>query len=103
MIGLIDRVPLIAEALTALRVKSVTIDGDGVVCGLDGRLRPWAGTRHRPSGEALHRPRCNSLSESRNGFGGSSWSSNGLQKPGDKVPRADNNERRWRTRRPGSV
>jgi bifunctional non-homologous end joining protein LigD len=31
-----DRVPLIAEALAALRVKSVTIDGEGVVCGADG-------------------------------------------------------------------
>ena len=30
-----DRVPLIAEALKALRVKSVTIDGEGVVCGPD--------------------------------------------------------------------
>ena len=31
-----DRVPLIAEALMALRVRSVTIDGEGVVCGSDG-------------------------------------------------------------------
>ena len=31
-----DRVPLIAEALTSLRVKSVTIDGEGVVCRPDG-------------------------------------------------------------------
>jgi ATP dependent DNA ligase domain len=31
-----DRVPRIADALTALRVKSVTIDGEGVVCGRDG-------------------------------------------------------------------
>jgi bifunctional non-homologous end joining protein LigD len=31
-----DRVPLIAEALTALKVKSVTIDGEGVVCREDG-------------------------------------------------------------------
>jgi bifunctional non-homologous end joining protein LigD len=31
-----DRVPLIAEALAALRVKSVTIDGEGVVCGEGG-------------------------------------------------------------------
>ena len=30
-----DRVPLIAEALTALKVKSVTIDGEGVVCRED--------------------------------------------------------------------
>jgi bifunctional non-homologous end joining protein LigD len=29
-------VPLIAEALARLRVKSVTIDGEGVVCGRDG-------------------------------------------------------------------
>ena len=31
-----DRVPLIAEALAALRVKSVIIDGEGVVCRPDG-------------------------------------------------------------------
>jgi bifunctional non-homologous end joining protein LigD len=31
-----DRVPLIAEALTALRVRSITLDGEGVVCGSDG-------------------------------------------------------------------
>src|SRR4029077_19384039 len=31
-----DRVPLIAEALAKLRVKSVTIDGEGVVCRSDG-------------------------------------------------------------------
>jgi bifunctional non-homologous end joining protein LigD len=31
-----DRVPLIAEALAALRVKSVIIDGEGVVCHPDG-------------------------------------------------------------------
>jgi bifunctional non-homologous end joining protein LigD len=31
-----DRVPLIVEALQALRVQSVTIDGEGVVCGVDG-------------------------------------------------------------------
>jgi bifunctional non-homologous end joining protein LigD len=31
-----DRVPLIAEALAALRVKSITPDGEGVVCGPDG-------------------------------------------------------------------
>jgi bifunctional non-homologous end joining protein LigD len=31
-----DRVPLIAKALTALRVKSVTLDGEGVVCRADG-------------------------------------------------------------------
>jgi bifunctional non-homologous end joining protein LigD len=31
-----DRVPLIAEALKALRVKSVTSDGEGVVCRPDG-------------------------------------------------------------------
>ena len=40
-----DRVPLIAEALASLRVRSVTIDGEGVVCRSDGmtdfdRLRP---------------------------------------------------------------
>jgi len=28
--------PLIAEALTKLRVKSVTMDGEGVVCRSDG-------------------------------------------------------------------
>jgi bifunctional non-homologous end joining protein LigD len=43
-----DRVPLIAEALQALRVKSVTIDGEGVVCRRDGvsdfdRLRASVG------------------------------------------------------------
>ena len=31
-----DRVPLIAEALAKLRVKSVTLDGEGVVCGPNG-------------------------------------------------------------------
>jgi bifunctional non-homologous end joining protein LigD len=31
-----DRMPLIAEALQALRVNSVTIDGEGVVCSKDG-------------------------------------------------------------------
>jgi bifunctional non-homologous end joining protein LigD len=31
-----DRVPLIAEALARLRVKSVTLDGEGVVCRPDG-------------------------------------------------------------------
>ena len=31
-----DRVPLIAEALAELRVKSVTLDGEGVVCDADG-------------------------------------------------------------------
>ena len=31
-----DRVPLIAQALAALQVKSVTLDGEGVVCGEDG-------------------------------------------------------------------
>src|SRR5262245_47261015 len=43
-----DRVPLIAEALARLRVKSVTIDGEGVVCRPDGvsdfdRLRAAVG------------------------------------------------------------
>jgi bifunctional non-homologous end joining protein LigD len=43
-----DRVPRIAEALTKLRVKSVTIDGEGVVCRPDGvsdfdRLRAAVG------------------------------------------------------------
>src|SRR6478672_949847 len=43
-----DRVPLIAEALAKLRVKSVTLDGEGVVCGADGvsdfdRLRAAVG------------------------------------------------------------
>jgi bifunctional non-homologous end joining protein LigD len=41
-------VPLIAEALTALKVKSVTIGGEGVVCRPDGvsdfdRLRSSVG------------------------------------------------------------
>jgi bifunctional non-homologous end joining protein LigD len=31
-----DRVARIAKALASLRVKSVTIDGEGVVCGRDG-------------------------------------------------------------------
>ena len=31
-----DRVPAIAEALAALRVKSVTLDGEGVLCDPDG-------------------------------------------------------------------
>jgi len=31
-----DRVPLIAEAIAALRVKSVMLDGEGVVCRPDG-------------------------------------------------------------------
>jgi hypothetical protein len=43
-----DRVPLIANALAALRVKSVTLDGEGVVCREDGvsdfdRLRAAVG------------------------------------------------------------
>ena len=43
-----DRVPAIAKALAALRVKSVTLDGEGVVCGPDGvsdfdRLRTAVG------------------------------------------------------------
>jgi bifunctional non-homologous end joining protein LigD len=43
-----DRVPLIAEARKALRVKSVTIDGESVVCRQDGvsdfdRLRASVG------------------------------------------------------------
>ena len=41
-------VPLIAEALAKLRVKSVTLDGEGVVCRPDGvsdfdRLRAAVG------------------------------------------------------------
>ena len=31
-----DRVPAIARALSALRVKSVTLDGEGVACGENG-------------------------------------------------------------------
>jgi bifunctional non-homologous end joining protein LigD len=43
-----DRVPLIADALAKLRVKSVTLDGEGVVCRPDGvsdfdRLRAAVG------------------------------------------------------------
>src|SRR5262245_44578255 len=43
-----DRVPLIAEALAKLQVRSVTIDGEGVVCRPDGvsyfdRLRAAVG------------------------------------------------------------
>jgi len=45
-----DWVPLIAEALAALRVSSVTIDGEGVVCRPDGvsdfdRLRAAVGRK----------------------------------------------------------
>jgi len=45
-----DRVPVIADALKALRVKSVTIDGEGVVCRPDGvsdfdRLRAAVGRK----------------------------------------------------------
>ena len=45
-----DRAPGIAEALMALKVKSVTIDGEGVVCGPDGvtdfnRLRAALGRK----------------------------------------------------------
>jgi bifunctional non-homologous end joining protein LigD len=45
-----DRVPLIAEALAKLRVKSVTLDGEGVVCSPSGvsdfdRLRAAVGRR----------------------------------------------------------
>ena len=44
------RVPRIADALTALRVTSLTIDGEGVVCGPDGvsdfeRLRAAVGRK----------------------------------------------------------
>jgi bifunctional non-homologous end joining protein LigD len=43
-----DRVPLIAKSLAALRVKSATLDGEGVVCREDGvtdfdRLRAAVG------------------------------------------------------------
>jgi bifunctional non-homologous end joining protein LigD len=43
-----DRVPLIAKALAALPVSSLTLDGEGVVCGPDGvsdfaRLRTAVG------------------------------------------------------------
>jgi hypothetical protein len=45
-----DRAPAIAEALMALRVKSVTIDGEGMVCGPDdltdfNRLRAARGRK----------------------------------------------------------
>src|SRR5436190_17340511 len=45
-----DRVPLIVEALAKLRVKSATIDGEGVVCRPDGvsdfdRLRAAVGRK----------------------------------------------------------
>jgi bifunctional non-homologous end joining protein LigD len=45
-----DRAPVIAEALLALKVRSVTIDGEGVVCGPDGvtdfnRLRAAMGRK----------------------------------------------------------
>jgi len=43
-----DRVPVIADALAGLKVKSVTLDGEGVVCRADGvsdfdRLRAAVG------------------------------------------------------------
>ena len=45
-----DRAPVIAEALLALNVRSITIDGEGVVCGPDGvtdfdRLRAAMGRK----------------------------------------------------------
>jgi ATP-dependent DNA ligase len=45
-----DRAPGIAEALMSLKVRSVTIDGEGVVCGPDGvtdfnRLRAALGRK----------------------------------------------------------
>jgi bifunctional non-homologous end joining protein LigD len=45
-----DRVPLIVDALKALRVKSITLDGEGVVCRSDGvsdfdRLRAAVGRK----------------------------------------------------------
>ncbi len=45
-----ERAPGIAEALMALKVKSITIDGEGVVCGPDGvtdfnRLRAALGRK----------------------------------------------------------
>jgi len=45
-----DRVPRIAEALTSLQVTSITVDGEGVACGLDGvadfdRLRSAVGRK----------------------------------------------------------
>ena len=45
-----DQAPVIAEALLALNVRSVTIDGEGVVCGPDGvtdfdRLRAAMGRK----------------------------------------------------------
>lgn len=45
-----DRVPLIAEALSALRVQSIILDGEGVVCDPDGvsdfdRLRAAVGRK----------------------------------------------------------
>jgi bifunctional non-homologous end joining protein LigD len=47
---LADRVPAITDALRALRLKSVTIDGEGVVCGIDAvsdfeRLRTALGRK----------------------------------------------------------
>ena len=45
-----DRAPVIAETLLALNVRSITIDGEGVVCGPDGvtdfdRLRAAMGRK----------------------------------------------------------
>jgi bifunctional non-homologous end joining protein LigD len=51
-----DRVPVIAEALVALRVRSVTIDGEGVVCRADGVTdfdRLWAAVARKGSREAF--------------------------------------------------
>jgi ATP-dependent DNA ligase len=47
-----DRAPAIADALLALRVKSVTLDREGVICGPDGvtdfdRLRAALGRAAR--------------------------------------------------------
>jgi ATP dependent DNA ligase domain len=53
-----DRVPRIADALTALRVTSTTLDGEGVVCGPDGvadfdRLRAAVGRKGSITGGSL--------------------------------------------------
>ena len=47
---------MIAEALVALRVRSVTIDGEGVVCRADGVTdfeRLWAAVARKGSREAF--------------------------------------------------
>jgi ATP-dependent DNA ligase len=51
-----DRVPAIAEALLALKVRTTTLDGGGVVCGPDGVTdfdRLWAAVARKSSREVF--------------------------------------------------